>query len=172
MNNNAWYDAYVEELLACDCVKRTSHMNTSLGVKDPCGHWDNDINADMLSAALKRHAKKAKVKNYIYLVTFTLDPAKHPVITDELCSQIEDYITSQAKRTALHITKMSFVKEFHKNGRPHWHACVRTTKSLRSDAFVQYSRVYGKVDISKNKHTNDTDIITYMSKDANPITIL
>lgn len=171
MKSEKFYDQLVEELQTCPCMDDKFMFAHSLGIKLPCSHWDDDLDPAMIQDAYKRRAKREKIKTYIYLVTFTIDPAKHPHITDELCGNIEDYIKNQRKRTAMHITDMYMVKELHKNGRPHWHTCITCTKAIRSDAFRQYERVFGKVDISRNKHTNDTDILVYMSKDSDPINI-
>lgn len=136
-----------------------------------CYTYVEDCSCERCVKKNKRDSQSKVRDKKVYLITFTIDPKKHPDITDQLCRDIEDYIIKQPNRTALHIKNMSYVKEMHKNGRPHWHTCVTTTRAIRSDAFRQYERVYGNVDISRNKHTNDADILAYMSKDSDPINI-
>lgn len=108
----------------------------------------------------------SRMKQYLYLVTFTVDPKKHSEITPQLEAKIERLLEAQPQRPALKVTKASMVKELHKSGRPHWHMKLLTNKPLRSDAFAQYKKVYGNFDISRSKGTNDLHIDIYMEKEG------
>lgn len=108
----------------------------------------------------------SRMKQYLYMVTFTVDPSKHPDITPELEQKIERLLQAQPQRPALKVIKASMVKEHHQSGRPHWHMKLLTNKALRTDAFVQYKKVYGNYDISRSKGTNDLHIDIYMEKEG------
>lgn len=114
--------------------------------------------------------RASRVKEYLYMVTFTIDPKKHPVIDDKLEEKIVRLIESQPERKALQCREASMVKELHKSGRPHWHLKLLTTKALRSDAFTQFVKVYGNVDISRTKtYKSPADALhmdIYMSKEG------
>lgn len=130
-----------------------------------------DLNTNDFFKLLKLiDAEQARLrgKTYQYLVTFTVDPTKHPEIPED---KIETYIESQADRPALCVTHLSYVKEKHKNGRFHWHAKFITTRAIRSDAFTQYNKIYGKTDISRSKHTNGQHCDIYMNKEGTIKTI-
>lgn len=122
----------------------------------------------MLADAIKLYHKCAKKNKYHYLVTFTIDPKKHPEITEELETSIETYIKNQADRQGLNIHEMYIVKEFHKNGRPHWHCSITTTKSLKKALFTYYQKLYGTIDLSRSKGENNQDSLNYMSKCGTP----
>lgn len=115
---------------------------------------------------IDRLRSTSRMKQYLYMVTFTVDPSKHPEITPELEAKIERLLEVQAQRPALKVIKASMVKEHHKSGRAHWHVKFLTNKALRSDAFAQYKKVYGNYDISRSKGTNDLHIDIYMEKEG------
>lgn len=165
MNTTMWYDQFVDQILKCECSESSSKWT-----KATCGHWDQDVDPNKLMDALKRHNKKSRQKKYIYMVTFTIDPKKHPD-SSLVENQIVEYIKKQPKRDQLHITSATMVRELTKKGQPHWHCMFHTTKPLRKDAFIQYKRVFGNPDISKNKRTNDADIEAYMNKSDDWITL-
>jgi len=127
-------------------------------------HFTHDQFFEALDAINKKR-RSATEKTYQYLVTFTLDPSKHPNVTQLLEDKIEKYIESQADRPALQCKGFSYTRELHKSGRPHWHAKILTTKALRTDAFTQYNKIYGKTDISRSKHTNGQHIDLYINKE-------
>lgn len=112
--------------------------------------------------------RESMSKQYMYLVTFTIDPSKHPQIDQALEDKIVQYIHTIPTRPALNIIKCSYVRELHKSGRPHYHVKIVTTKSLRSDAFITYTKSIGNVDISRSKHTNDESHIDFYLSKENP----
>lgn len=122
-----------------------------------------------LQDEIKRIKKEAKKQDYHYMITFTIDPNKHPKVDTELTKRIEDYITAQSTRSGLHIKEMHYVKEFHKNGRPHWHVSLSTTKSIKKALFSYYQKIYGNIDFSRSKGKNNQDALAYMSKSGTPI---
>lgn len=121
---------------------------------------------EQLVETVKQLRRNSKV--YQYMVTFTIDPSKHPIITDELEVKIIGYLESQPDRPSLQVIECSYVKELCKSGKPHFHMKICTRKALRSDAFSQYVKVYGNVDISRSKHTNGKHIDIYMNKENVP----
>ena len=129
--------------------------------------------ADEFHYEFKRQLREESLqgKLYIYMLTFTIDPKKHPEITPEITDVIDDLIKSQASRTALKIKNYSYVKEFHKDGRPHWHALIVTYKALAKDRFNYYISKYGNIDISKNNSQQTDEIVNYMSKSAEIVTL-
>lgn len=117
--------------------------------------------------------KDRLAKTYQYLVTFTIDPAKHPDSGQELEDKIEQYISNIPHRPALRLNKCAYVRELHKSGKPHWHVKLQTKKPLRSDAFKVYQNNFGNVDISRSKHTNDESHIDfYLNKENTMKTLL
>ncbi len=110
-------------------------------------------------------------KQYIYLVTFTVDPKKVPDYKTRI-TEIEGFIQAQGLRTALHLSKYSFVREYTKKGVPHWHACVVSDKCLKKDRFQYYTKKYGSIDISKNKAQQTSEMLNYMSKYGNIVDVL
>lgn len=116
-----------------------------------------------LMSIIDKQQEKARAQKYQYMVTFTTDPEKHP---EEPIAKIEEYIESQGQRPALQVESGSYVAEKHKSGRTHWHMKLITTKALRSDAFNQFQKAYGKVDISRSKHTDGSHIDIYMNKEG------
>lgn len=101
---------------------------------------------------------KLEKKKYYYLITFTLRQDYKNY------DNIEAFVKTQAFRPALQICKASVVRELTKNGRPHWHMSVISTKIIKRSRFNYYQKQYGNVDISKNKHDTDLDMIDYMCK--------
>lgn len=122
--------------------------------------------------AFRKALKGTKLKKYIYMVTFTLNPTIHPDVDDTLELEVADYIEKQAIRSALKITRFEYVKEHHKSGRPHWHALIETNKPLKKDRFNYYCKKYGAIDIAKNKAQQNTEILNYISKVETPKKII
>lgn len=117
--------------------------------------------------------KEQRKKIHQYLVTFTIDPSKHPDVTEELENKIVSYIETIPGRPALQLVACEYVRELHKSGRPHYHVKIRCYKTLRSDAFQTYEKAYGNVDISRSKCPEDeAHINAYLSKDNNPVKLL
>lgn len=117
--------------------------------------------------------KERLAKTYQYLVTFTIDPAKHPEVGQELEDKIQTYIETIPKRPALRLNKCAYTRELHKSGRPHWHVKIQTKKPLRTDAFTTYTKTFGNIDISRSKHTKDeAHIDFYLNKENTMKTLL
>lgn len=112
----------------------------------------------------------SRMKRHLYMCTFTIDPKKHPIIDQALEDKIEKLIKSQPMRPGLQCCEATMVKEHHKDGRPHWHLKLLVNKAIRSDAFQQYTKVYGSVDISRTKtYKSEADALhvdIYMSKEG------
>ncbi len=108
----------------------------------------------------KKTVSKLERKRYYYMITFTL--AKD--YTKDEYLKIEKFIETQAFRPALQIEKAFIVKELTKKGRPHWHMSIVSTKILKKDRFNYYQNLYGTIDISKNRHNTDSEMMNYMSK--------
>lgn len=101
---------------------------------------------------------------YYYLVTFTLRPEAVP-----RAEEAEKYIKKQFKeRLSLGVRESYIVRELTKLGVPHWHVSVRTSKPLKKDRFHYYEKLYGKIDISKNRHKNLEDGKNYLAKSNTP----
>lgn len=111
-------------------------------------------------------------KTYQYMITFTIDPKKYATINDELIEKIEEYIKAIPLRTALKITKFEMVRESHKDGRPHWHTLVVSTKSLKKSLFTYYQKLYGNIDFSKSRVKCVNNIRQYISKSETPEVII
>lgn len=111
--------------------------------------------------------------HYVYLLTFTLDPKKQPhPLSSRAIESIESIIAAQGRRAALQVLKYSFVREYHKDGRPHWHALMVTKKCLRKDRFTPYLKKFGNIDISKSRSQQDGDVLNYMAKEGDIIEVI
>lgn len=110
--------------------------------------------------------------SYLYMVTFTIDPKKHPEVTDDLVNQIELYISSLTQRVALKIIYLSYVKELHKDGRPHWHVAIKTVKSLDKSRFCTYQKKFGNIDFSPSKTQSLDEMLNYMDKEGSRVELL
>jgi len=111
--------------------------------------------------------KKAKLKRYIYLVTFTLKP---DAINE--AAKAEQYVIQQVARSALHLVSFVYVKELTKQGVPHWHCVVETTEPLKKNRFAYYEKLYGHVDLSRTKGQTTHEALAYISKDGDPVVLL
>lgn len=112
---------------------------------------------------LKNALKIKGRKEYVYMITFTIDPAKIPDVS-KMKNKIQDYIISQSERKALNLIRYEIVEEEHKDGRPHWHALAVSTKYLSKDRFNFYIKNFGNIDLSKSYSQQPQEIINYMSK--------
>lgn len=132
-------------------------------------------------AVLEKSTKQKNIKYYQYMVTFTLDPSKvADPISQEREDKIDDLVKCQGTRPGLKIVHYSYVKEYHKNGRPHWHSCVVTSVPLKLDRFINFTNRYGTVKIDKSKLLDFKknwaqqigDIQNYLSKYGDPIKVI
>lgn len=127
-------------------------------------------NAIML---IKKAAESTKAdKRYLYMLTLTIDPAKHPDDTPELLQQVETYIQTQSTRKALHITKFAYSRETTKSGRAHWHVLLESSSFRQKDEFKTYVKKFGFIHFSKNHSETPKSIIDYISKEQQPTTLI
>ncbi len=113
------------------------------------------------------------IKRYLYLVTFTIDPSKHPKLDDSKLLDIFKYISNQFQRPPLGVTKAQIVQEGNgKTKHYHFHVAVETSKYLKKDRFHYYIKKYGQIDISKSSHDSFNEILNYISKDSLPIVLI
>lgn len=116
----------------------------------------------------KKKEKEANVKKYYYLVTFTL---RKDTFTQ--ADSAEKYIHSQFKnRPALGVLEAHVVRELTQAGNPHWHVSVSTSRPLAKNRFNYYIKIFGNIDISKNKCQNLNDGLNYISKSNTPIQLV
>ena len=109
-------------------------------------------------------------KNYMYLVTFTVDKKK---VKKPNYDSIEKYIKKQFQRSPLKVTKAQIVREGNgKDKHIHWHVAVQTAIPLKKDRFHYYIRKYGNIDISKSKTNSYEELQNYISKENTPQDIL
>lgn len=109
--------------------------------------------------------KETEKPAYFYLVTFTLKPS----ISSSDYDNIEAYIRKQfVDRPSLGVKEAHLVRELTKLNIPHWHVSVQTDRPLKKDRFHYYTKLYGQIDISKNKAQNLQDGLNYISKSNTP----
>lgn len=153
-------DHYIDQYIIC--------MKAGVG-----GDWAEANQSIYTSSAFHnayvKRCKQKEKKDYHYMVTFTISPKLHPEINSELKTKIVEYITAQAERTGLHVKEMYYVEEAHKDGRPHWHASITTTKAIKKALFSYYQKLYGNIDFSRSKGKNNMDALAYMSKSNTPV---
>jgi hypothetical protein len=103
---------------------------------------------------------------YIYMLTFTIDPKRHK---NPDLKEIEEYIIKQLKRKPLQITKAYLVKEGNgKDVHHHWHAAISTKKYLKADRFAYYQKLYGRYQINRSKTDDINETLIYISKENKP----
>jgi len=128
------------------------------------------IRMEQFHAKLQNYYKSHKT--YLYMVTFTLDPTKN-TLNEKLYKEVEQYIT-KLLLSDKNFTNIKIVKEGgdedHKH--IHWHSLIKSTEFLKNNFFSHYMKKYGKVDKSSSKSGNREYIITYISKQHQPITLL
>lgn len=111
-----------------------------------------------------KYINSLDVKKYYYMITFTLKPG---ITTPS--ESIEEYIKKQfTERPALGISEAHIVQELTKNGTPHWHVAVISTKHISKDRFNYYTQLYGNIDISKNHSQKISETLNYLSKSGTP----
>lgn len=150
--------------LAVEFLNPTTTDERRYDILELLSHRDYPKWLSTLETVVKEQ-KKLNGTEYIYMLTFTIDPNKWPDITPEREALIEDLIRQQGLRTGLGIKRYSYVKEHHANGRPHFHALCVTSKPLKKDRFNHYCSRYGNIDISKSKAQQDANVLNYMSKE-------
>lgn len=124
---------------------------------------------------LRQKIEATSKKKYQYLVTFTIDPKKHPDWqSSATLEQTVDYIveSQQDRKLSLQMTFYAYSKEYTKKGMPHWHAVVVTTKPLPKNRFAYFESTYGSIDISKTKVTTHLEALDYISKDVAPTVLI
>lgn len=104
-------------------------------------------------------------KIYYYMLTFTIDPTKYPIITGQLIKEIENYIEEIPKKRG-YVIKYQYCQEFHKNGRPHWHVLIGTTQTVMKSSFRQYKSKYGTYKYNRNGNNSFKEIVKYISKES------
>lgn len=111
------------------------------------------------------------VKQYFYLITFTVDPKKQG---DKSTNDIKKYILKQLLRKPLNIVEAYLVQE---GGAPskkhiHWHAVVRSTKPIKKDRFHYYIKTIGNIDVSRTKTDTIQEALNYISKEHQPTRVV
>lgn len=97
------------------------------------------------------------------MVTFTVDPKKHPDLNQmDKIKQIEKYIVKVCAPLA---GRAYFARE-HDNSNVHWHVIIHRNTRLPYEKFGHYKRVYGNVDISRSHQLDDQNSINYLGKES------
>jgi len=120
----------------------------------------------------RKQLKAYDIKKYIYMVTFTISPKLHSVITEDLKHEVEQFIEKTPDRKPLKVLNMQYVCELHKDGRPHYHSLIVTERPLAKDRFNYYIGKYGNIDVAKNKQGSTEEILNYISKSGVPKILL
>lgn len=107
-------------------------------------------------------------KRYFYLITFTLNDENKDVDP----KVVYKYIKNRLLRPALQAEKIHLVQELTQEGRPHFHASIKSKKFISKDRFKYYVKKYGFVDISKNHSQNYKTMLKYISKSNIPEELL
>lgn len=104
--------------------------------------------------------------HYYYMITFTLADISN-------YESAKKYIMKQHKRSPLSMVYYAVAEEHTENGVPHWHCAVKSNVTIKKDRFQQYyqNNKYGFVDVSRNKGSNLESILTYISKESQPIVL-
>lgn len=109
------------------------------------------------------------VKEYKYMITFTLDPKKVDLSDEVLKDHIEKYIVKLLSKPE--VLKFYYTRE-HNSTNTHWHCVVHRTSAMRSDYLTYYKKHYGAVNVSRSRDLSDTHSEQYLSKESKIIKIL
>lgn len=107
-------------------------------------------------------------KHYYYMLTFTIKKGTDP----QKSSKAYEYVIRQHLRSGLQMVKYAVVEELTQSGTKHWHCAVKAKLPIKKNRFQQYKVNHGHMDISRNKTDSWTTIMTYMSKENDPIILL
>lgn len=140
-------------------------------------HYTNLINyikngfGDLFTTTFLKVLAKHKVDSVskFYMVTFTIDPNKFPAISEEQTLEIEKLVHSQGLRRGLFVKHYSVVREYTKEGAPHWHALLETSRSLKPSNFAYYQANYGFIHLGLTTKNTDLFIKEYMEKTGAPV---
>lgn len=112
-----------------------------------------------------RTVKRYAPKFYYYMVTFTLDPKLND-ITPELADKAYKYIIKHLDHKQFdQIIEFHIVREQHENGNPHWHVALKSHVYVKQTWFKHYIKLYGNVDVSKNKGGKMETMLEYLNKE-------
>lgn len=142
------------------------------GIDKSTPYFLNLFQVKAFRSALSKAIDDSFEKEYIYMVTFTIDPKKHSDISASLHDEVDNYIRSQKDRSKLKLKSFEYAKELHKDGRPHWHVLIKSSASLKKSLFTYYQKKYGNIDFSQTKGKTEHEIQEYISKDSLPIKLL
>lgn len=115
--------------------------------------------------------KQHKGKDYHYMITFTIDPKRHDVKSEELHKEIQNYITKRTKM--LKVQQAYIVQEGgdEEEKHTHWHVSLLSKKPIKGNRFAYYKIKYGNYDYSPSKNGNNEEALNYMSKQTEPVLI-
>jgi len=118
-----------------------------------------------LQSWIIRYSDEKHQKVLYYLYTFTLKP-------DADSKKAEEYIKSIAKRKAnLNLVELAYCVE-HAESNKHFHVMIGATRSIRTDAFKQYSQIYGKINRSRKVSEESIQIVDYLTKESDIIYLI
>lgn len=106
-------------------------------------------------------------KRFLYLVTFTLSPTLFPkeaLDKERHVERAKEYVYRQHLRKQLKPLEVSVVEELQQNGNPHWHMLYLTSAPLAKSRFIQYTRNFGNVDVSKSGSGDKSYVYDYINK--------
>lgn len=108
-------------------------------------------------------------KDYLYMLTFTIDPKKVASLNDiGTQDKIELYISKLLSRCC---REVRLVKE-HADTNCHWHASIICDKYFDHKNISYYKRVYGLVDVSRTRSNSIEKTLKYMEKENEPTKII
>lgn len=119
-------------------------------------------------ALSSKTVREADLKEYKYMITFTLDPKKVDLKSAEDVQKVEDYIVKLLKCSANF--RFYYAKE-HADSNPHWHVVIHRYKPFPQSEVSYYKKKYGMVDISRSKILIDEASMKYLGKESNIVTI-
>lgn len=104
-------------------------------------------------------------KDYYYLLTFTIDPKRHPNLNDfTFQDEVQQYISKLVKSIGRNI----YISKEHDFTNVHWHVSLITSKPIVHSKLRYYKNIYGNIDVSRSKKQTQEYSINYISKDTEP----
>lgn len=115
---------------------------------------------------------ESKHKKYTYMLTFTVNPAKHDPEDHALQDILTEYITDYAERR--NPIRADLVKEGGDttDKHTHYHLGLLMKKHIDfSNTLKYYRKKYGNVDVSKSWSNDYEKVLIYINKQSPPLRI-
>lgn len=157
--------------MSYELFKEYLQENNLLDDYDPDGayllyqKYSKVLSSKYLDTWIKKYSEEKNRKVLYYMYTFTLKPEADPLKAEEYIKNIV------LRKENLNLHELAYAKE-HVDTNLHFHVLLGSYRSIRTDAFKQYSQNFGFVHRSRKIGSENIQIVDYISKETNPIYLL